>query len=96
MQDYENERWCYNCHSNRLLASHHCIEGSGRRQKSEKYGLKVLLCMDCHTGKNGVHNGNVELMRTLREEAQRAFERYHRDKQNPREYFRKEFGLSFL
>lgn len=30
------------------LERHHLIEGNGRRQLSEKYGLVVMLCPDCH------------------------------------------------
>lgn len=91
MQDFENEPWCYICGSTYMLAPHHCIEGSGRRLKSEEHGLKVLLCLDHHTGRNGVHSGNYELLRDLQEQAQRAFEKTH-----TRAEFIKEFGLSFL
>lgn len=91
IQDYEEQPYCYVCGSNQFLHSHHCICGSGRRVMSEKYGLKLLLCMEHHTGKYGVHNGNYELARELQELAQRKFEETH-----TREEFRKEFGISFL
>ena len=30
------------------LERHHLIEGTGRRALSEKWGLVVFLCADCH------------------------------------------------
>lgn len=91
IQNYEEEPWCYACGSTQWLHSHHCIGGSGRRVMSEKHGLKVILCKEHHTGKNGVHNGNNELLRNLQELAQRKFEETH-----TREEFIDVFGISFL
>ena len=46
---------CYICHRYCTnLHKHHIYEGAFR-QRSELYGMTVLLCPDCHTGDNGVH-----------------------------------------
>lgn len=77
------------------LEEHHIFYGTANRAKSEKYGLKVKLCMKHHKGditgnKEAVHfNKTYDLM--LKEIAQRKFEKHH-----SREEFRKEFGKSWL
>ena len=43
----EEQRQCYLCGSVRALERHH-IFGAYNRRKSEKYGLTVLLCHNCH------------------------------------------------
>lgn len=35
---------------------HHIVFGTGYRELSEKWGVKVYLCKEHHTGCNGVHN----------------------------------------
>lgn len=50
---YEN--LCVIC-NRPATATHHLIEGNGRRELSEKYDLKCPLCADCHNmSKNSVH-----------------------------------------
>ena len=93
MQDFEEQRWCYVCGGTYMLSSHHCVEGNGRRHASERHGLKVLLCIGCH---DAAHKTRPELLKQLQMEAQEAFELHYKDKEDVREYFRKEFGLSFL
>jgi len=60
------------------LEEHHCIEGSGRRELSERYGLKVYLCaITCHReGPKSVHK-NEEIALELKQAAQRKFEETH-------------------
>lgn len=59
------------------LQEHHVIFGRANRRLSEKYGLKVYLCVWHHTeGRNAVHQ-NKELRRMLEQDAQRAFLRVH-------------------
>ena len=78
-----NRTYCYLCgrkngYGLNALEEHHIIEGSGRRAKSEEYGLKVYLCgITCHReGKDSVHkNEAVALM--LKQAAQRKFEENH-------------------
>ena len=69
----------------------HHIFGGSNRDKSEAEGLKVYLCLDHHiNGKEAVHN-NAGLMRELRQDGQRAFEKTH-----TREEFMKLFGKNYL
>ena len=81
-----NQNYCYLCGKpNRRdrnlfngLEEHHCIEGNGRRELSERYGLKVYLCgITCHReGPNSVHK-NEAVAEKLKQEAQRKFEETH-------------------
>ena len=88
---------CYLCMKMRphyewqkVVHEHHIFGGSNR-DKSEAEGLKVYLCLDHHiNGKEAVHN-NAGLMRELRQDGQRAFEKTH-----TREEFMKLFGKNYL
>ena len=69
----------------------HHIFGGPNRKFSEKYGLKVHLCIPHHRGgRKGVHE-NRELMDRLHEIGQEAFEREH-----TREEFMQIFGRNYL
>ena len=69
---------------------HHVIFGTANRRLSEKYGLKVYLCLYHHEiGPMAVHN-NHTLARLLQGEAQRTFE-----KNFPGESFIKIFGRNY-
>ena len=60
------------------------------KEKSEKYGLLVPLCMTHHTGMFGVHT-DPERMLEMRRIGQRVFEhKYGRD------LWMKEFGKNYL
>ena len=50
----ENECECYLCGKTDGLQLHH-IFGASDRVLSEKYGLKVPLCWNCHHGTRGAH-----------------------------------------
>lgn len=72
---------------------HHAPFGRGIRRISEKYGLKVYLCIPHHqhdAGKEAVHR-NATVRRMLDKEAQKAFEQRYPDKD-----FRKIFGKNYL
>lgn len=87
----QDEKECYACKTTLNLHSHHCIYGIGNRRNSEKYGLKVWLCFNHHTGNEGVHNGNKLLDNELKQLAQREFEkRYGHDK------YMEVFHINFL
>ena len=60
---------CFLCHRYGTVQKHH-IFGGACRDKSEKYKLTVNLCVDCHTGSQGVHN-NAEKMLKLHQYGQR-------------------------
>lgn len=68
---------------------HHIFSGPYRKA-STKHGMVVPLCIDCHTGPEGVHQ-NQRLNLRLKATAQEGFEQTH-----SREEFRKIFGKSYL
>lgn len=71
---------CYLCGSCGYLETHHIISGNPGRKLSERYGLKVHLCYECHRGKDGVH-ADAGKRRLLQKRAQEAFEKkYSREK----------------
>ena len=77
--------------TDRGLDKHHIFFGTANRKKSEKHGLTVYLCHNRHhEGAEGPHmNKLVDL--SLKGIAQQEFELTH-----SREYFREEFGKSWL
>lgn len=79
----KQEGTCYLCmllnqdYARRTTQEHHVIFGTANRKLSERYGLKVYLCLQHHeVGPEAVHN-NHEIARMLQELAQEAFERTH-------------------
>lgn len=69
---------------------HHVVFGTANRKLSEKYGLKVYLCLYHHEyGPEAIHN-NAELANRLKAEAQEAFERTH-----TREQWMEIFGKNY-
>ncbi len=91
----EKDGTCYLCARNgdyrkKTVQEHH-VFGGPNRIHSESHGLKVYLCLQHHTaGPEAVHN-NIQNMRTLQQDAQRAFEENH-----TREEFVKLIGRNFL
>lgn len=78
----------YRCH--RVVHEHH-IFGGPNRKISEEEGIKVYLCLEHHTvGPAAVHN-NINNMRLLQEEGQRAYEQNH-----TREEFMELIGRNYL
>ena len=76
----QHDKRCYICGSVRGLQCHHIVAGVPGRKNSEKYGLKVWLCMEHHTGNIGVHQ-DINLDRYLKRIAQTEFEnRYSHEK----------------
>lgn len=88
---------CYLCmalhadYSRKLvLQEHHAIFGTSNRKLSEKYGLKVYLCLWHHTeGDEAVHR-NAEIALMVKQAAQKAFE-----EKWPFLDFREIFGRSY-
>ena len=68
----------------------HHIMNAFNKAKSEKYGLILPLCMNHHTGAEGVHT-KPEKMLACKQMAQRKFEEDH-----TREDWILEFGKSYL
>ena len=103
----KEDRQCYIC-KNFLgdfseksdLEEHHIFEGVANRKLSEKYGLTVHLCHECHNEPpNGAHFSK-ETADWLHRIGQQAFE-VNRHKEGAtweeaREEFRKIFGKNYL
>lgn len=81
-----NKRFCYLCGSPYSLEMHHCVFGRFRKL-SDKYGLVVPLCRECHYE---VHHDAAQAG-YLKQEAQKAF-----DKKYGQGEFIKVFGVNFL
>ena len=69
----QDDRICYLCGKQCSLERHHVLGGIANRKLSEKYGLWVWLCHECHTGNGGAQYDPVK-NRRLKAEAQAAFE----------------------
>lgn len=74
---------CYLCmllnqdYNRRITQEHHVIFGTANRKLSEKYGLKVYLCLEHHEiGEMSVHR-NHEVASILQKQAQKVFEKTH-------------------
>ncbi|MCM1057908.1 MAG: hypothetical protein NC517_09910 [Firmicutes bacterium] len=93
----KQDHTCYLCmvlHSDftaKRTQEHHVIFGTANRKMSEKYGLKVYLCLEHHeNGREAVHRNAANAL-LIKKDAQRAFkERW------PELDFRKIFGKNFL
>lgn len=73
------------------LHEHHVFGGTANREISERYGLKVYLCVEHHlTGSEAVHK-NKKTMDLIRREGQKAFERNY-----PERDFVEVFGKNYL
>ncbi len=66
---------CFICGATQNLREHHVFFGTANRKQSEKHGMKVPLCMNCHTGPSGVHH-NKELDLRIKQLAQIEFEKH--------------------
>lgn len=87
----QDEKECFVCGTTLNLQDHHIIYGTANRKNSEKYGLKVWLCQEHHTGGTGVHF-NKDLNLHLKKLAQEQFEARFGGK----EAFIRVFGKSYL
>ena len=88
---------CYLCKklydddSTKYTEEHHIFGGHANRELSERYGLKLYLCLYHHReGKEAVHI-NHELMMELKALGQQAFEKHY-----PELNFREIFGKNYL
>lgn len=88
----QNEKECFFCKTTIGLEDHHIFYGVKNRRVSEKYGLKVWLCHDHHTGTAQSVHMNKIMNKALKVLAQKEFERLY----GTREDFIKEFGISYL
>ena len=86
----QEDRACYFCGRLNGLECHHVFAGTANRQISEKYGLKVWLCHEHHTGQHGAQYDS-DLNRLLKQDAQRCFEKRH-----PRSEWMQIIGKNYL
>lgn len=83
---------CLLCGRYTQLEKHH-IFGGALRKKSERYGLYVYLCHDCHNEPpNGAHF-NAEVMLKLHKYGQ---EKFMREQNVSKEVFMHEFYKNYL
>lgn len=75
----EKDGRCYLCmllygdDGTKVTQEHHVIFGTANRKLSERYGLKVYLCISHHTGSTEAVHKNAEMALLLKIRAQRAF-----------------------
>ena len=86
----QEEKECFVCGRTGLLHCHHVFGGTANRKLSEKYGLKITLCMEHHTGAHGIHF-HKPLDNQVKKMAQKRFEEVYPDIN-----FRDVFGKNYL
>lgn len=89
----QKEKRCCICGTTNNLHEHHVIHGNANRKLSEKYGLKVWVCLEHHTGDNGVHT-NAYLDDELKKQAEIKWLLYDYDRSI--NDFIKIFGKNYL
>lgn len=87
----QSEKECFVCKTTLNLHCHHIYGGNPNRRISEKYGLKVYLCQQHHTGDRGVHF-NKDLDLKLKVMAQEYYEAHYGN----RNEFINAFGRSYI
>lgn len=73
------------------LHTHHVFEGTANRRISDKYGYIIPLCLEHHTGRNGIHF-NKEFDLAMKKRVQEHFEKNHGN----RKKFIETFGRSWM
>ena len=84
-RDYEHCAWCGKENPQR-----HHVFGGKNRKNSDADGLWIPLCMEHHTGQNGVHH-NIKMNLAIKRTAQVLYERDH-----TREAFIQRYGRNYL
>lgn len=86
----QKNKQCFLCDTTSNLHEHHIFNGTANRKKSEKYGLKVWLCVEHHTsGVDSVHMNKQQDLRLKR--VGQVY--YNRNYEKP---FISVFGKSYL
>lgn len=88
----QRNKACYVCGTIYNLQLHHVFYGTANRRLSDADGCVIYLCLNHHTGAQGVHN-NRKLDLTIKARCQMAWE-----KQNNKtaEDFIKRYGRNYL
>lgn len=88
----QDKKECYFCGKQTGLHSHHIFFGNPYRKISERYGMKVWLCLEHHVGTYGVHGKHGhELDMKLKQHGQAIFNKVY-----PKEDFIKIFGRNYI
>jgi len=83
---------CFLCGQFGFMNTHH-IFGAYNRPKSEKYGLTVTLCRNCHTeGRDSAHR-SAETAQRLHEYGQ---QKWMSEQGKTRQDFIREFGKNYI
>ena len=92
LRPWEVAETCVECGSPDVQ-HHHIFHGIGRRAKADKYGYVIPLCINHHTGDDGIHQWkNRDRDLAWKRKAQEHYETYY----GSREDFIREFGKSYL
>lgn len=86
----QKNKECFICGTTMNLNKHHIIHGTANRRIAENTGIWCYLCVEHHTGSQGVHH-NREMDLELIKYAQQEFEKTH-----SRDEWRILFGKSWL
>jgi ribosome-binding protein aMBF1 (putative translation factor) len=82
---------CELCGRWEYLSPHHVFFGTANRKISEKYGMVIRVCPDCHlNGKKAIHSC-IEVDRELKQKYQIKFEEKY-----SRALFREIFKTNYL
>ena len=81
---------CFICGSDYSLQTHHIMNGHYKKA-SEKHGLLIKVCPNCHTMAPGAIHRDSKLLRKLKQIGQEHFEQSY-----SREEFIKEFGKNYF
>lgn len=86
---------CFRCNRICRCEEHHIFDGVRNRSKSEKYGLKVYLCHNCHNrdAKHKSIHFDADEMLKLQKIGQLAFMNYYKKSADE---FRELFGKNYL
>ena len=72
----EDDRTCFLCGRVTGVERHHVMAGMADKKISEKYGLWVWLCRNCHTGRDGVQYNAKKALQLIKD-AEMAFIRIY-------------------
>lgn len=72
----QTEKRCFLCYRKTCLERHHIFAGVANRRISEREGLWIWLCADCHRGTEGAQY-DKETNLFLKRLAQQAYEKTH-------------------
>lgn len=87
----QSDKCCFVCGTTLNLHCHHVFGGTANRKQSEKYGMKIWLCQEHHTGNAGIHF-NKEMDNYVKRIAQERFEALY----GANTSFREVFGKNYL